>query len=333
MTKVSKVLSVSVAAYNLGDMIKDNLESFIKADKDVLDKIEILITNDGSTDNTAEIVKSYEKRFPNSIKLINQKNQGAGSTVNSGIKHATGKYFKMIDGDDWVETKNLRKIIENLEKTDADLVLTDMLTYNESKSQITDRSGYSITPNELTRFSEVADSIDIQMHNTIYKTDIIKKITLDNGFYTDIEYALLPLPYIKTLIYFDTPLYVYRVAREGQSMSKTSMRKNAAQHTLVLTRLIDEYHKAEKSLQPETKKYLIDAIGRMANTELRVRLLKEIPNNLKKSEIKDFFKWLESYAGEDIYKSFLKGRKARILKLSNFTTIPLLTRGIEKRFY
>lgn len=333
--KTQKILSVSVAAYNLGDMIRDNLDSFIKAPKEVLNKIEILVTNDGSTDDTPKIVKEYAKKYPNSIKLINQKNQGAGSTVNSGIKHATGKYFKMIDGDDWVESINLESIIEKLEKTDADIVLTDMLTYNEAQKRITDRSGYNLKENVDTKFTEVCNSIDIQMHNTMFKTELLKKnkIKLDNGFYTDIEYVLLPLPFVKKIAYFAEPLYVYRIARAGQSMSKASMRKNAAQHLAVLKRLIDEYDKVRKNLSPETDRYLIDAIGRMANTELRVELLKEEPKEAKKESIKDYFAWVESYGGKEIYKSFLKGRKARLLKLTNFKTIPYLKKAIEKKFY
>lgn len=339
MTKASKntekILTVSVAAYNLGDMIRENLDSFIKAPKKVLDKIEILVTNDGSTDDTPKIVKEYAKKYPKSIILINQKNQGAGSTVNSGIKHATGKYFKMIDGDDWVESINLESIISKLEKTDADIVLTDMLTYNESVKRITDRSGYNLKEDTDLKFTDVCNTIDIQMHNTMYKTELLKKnkIKLDNGFYTDIEYVLLPLPFVKKIAYFAEPLYVYRIARSGQSMSKASMRKNAKQHALVLKRLIDEYDKVRKSLMPETDRYLIDAIGRMANTELRVKLLIEEPKEAKKDNIKDFFAWVESYGGKEIYKSFLKGRKARILKLTKFKAIPYLERLVEKKFY
>ena len=335
VSKNQKILSISVAAYNLGDMIRDNLDSFVKAPKEVLDKIEILVTNDGSTDDTEKIVKEYAKKYPKSVILINQKNQGAGSTVNSGIKHATGKYFKMIDGDDWVETQNLEGLIENLENSDADIVLTDMLTYNEAEKRITDRSGYNIKANQDMRFTDICNEIDIQMHNTMYKTEILQKneIRLDNGFYTDIEYVLLPLPFIKTIAYFDAPLYVYRIAREGQSMSKASMRKNAAQHLLVLKRLIDEYWKTKDCLSTETKQYLINAIGRMANTELRVELLEEVGKEEKKKHIKEFFSWVEAYGGKDIYKSFLKGRKARILKLTNFKAIPLLEHAIDKKFY
>ena len=335
VSKNQKILSISVAAYNLSSMIRDNLDSFINAPKEVLDKIEILVTNDGSTDDTEKIVKEYVKKYPKSIILINQKNQGAGSTVNSGIKHATGKYFKMIDGDDWVETANLEGLISRLEKTDADIVLTDMLTYNETEKRITDRSGYNIKSDQDMRFTDVCNDIDIQMHNTMFKTSLLKdnQITLDNGFYTDIEYVLLPLPYVKTLAYFAAPLYVYRIARAGQSMSKASMRKNAAQHSLVLKRLIDEYWKAETCLNQDTKRYLIKAIGRMANTELRVKLLEETDRIEKEKHIREFFDYVKTYAGKDIYKSFLYGHKATILKVTRFKAIPYLERVIEKKFY
>lgn len=338
MTKASKnqkILSISVAAYNLGEMIRENLDSFVNAGAETLSKLEILITNDGSTDDTAKIVKSYAKKYPDSIFLIDQQNQGAGSTVNSGLKHATGKYFKMIDGDDWVETKKLKNIIKKLEATDADLVLTDMLTYNEAEKRITDQSGYSIQPDTILNFSDVASELDIQMHNTMYKTELLKnhKIKLDNGFYTDIEYVLLPLPFVKTITYFNLPFYIYRVARAGQSMSKASMRKNAAQHQLVLTRLVDEYKAIQPQLQTETEKYLVRAIGRMANTELRVRLLKESDLSTKKADLRELFDWLKTYAGSDIYRAFLTGRKAFILKITHFRATKSLVKAVEKKFY
>ena len=335
VSKSQKILSISVAAYNLGEMIRDNLNSFVNAPKDVLDKIEILVTNDGSTDDTEKIVKEYVEKYPDSVILINQKNQGAGSTVNSGIKHATGKYFKMIDGDDWVETVNLPGLIERLERTDADLVLTDMLTYNETEKRVTDRSGYNIKSEQDIRFTDICNDIDIQMHNAMYKTEILQKnkIKLDNGFYTDIEYVLLPIPYIKTIAYFPAPLYVYRVARAGQSMSKASMRKNAAQHSLVLKRLIDEYWKVESSLNSDVKKYLVKAIGRMANTELRVKLLEEVGIVEKEKHIREFFDYVKNYGGKEIYKSFLLGHKATILIITRFRAIPYLERAIEKKFY
>lgn len=85
-----------------------------------LDDIELLVINDGSTDKTAEIVSQYQEKFPNSIKLVNKENGGYGSTINTSLQIATGKYYKTIDGDDWVHADELDCLIECLRKTSLD---------------------------------------------------------------------------------------------------------------------------------------------------------------------------------------------------------------------
>ena len=120
---MQKVLSISVAAYNVEKFIEQCLDSFI--DPAILDRVEVLVTDDGSKDRTPEIVSTYEKKYPGTFRLISQKNAGPGSTVNSGIKHATGKYFRMVDGDDWVNTAQMGAFLDILEKTNADMVCAD----------------------------------------------------------------------------------------------------------------------------------------------------------------------------------------------------------------
>ena len=66
------------------------------------DQVEILIVNDGSSDNTAAIADEYEKKYPNICRAIHQENKGHGGAVNTGIKNATGIYLKVVDSDDWV---------------------------------------------------------------------------------------------------------------------------------------------------------------------------------------------------------------------------------------
>ena len=110
---MEKILSISIAAYNIEKYICSTIESLIN--KDVIDKMEILIVSDGSTDNTVKIGKEYEKKYPGSIRVIEKKNGGWGSTVNTGIINAKGKYFKLIDGDDQAMTENLTEFIQYLE--------------------------------------------------------------------------------------------------------------------------------------------------------------------------------------------------------------------------
>ena len=132
---MKKILTISVATYNLGNMIEDNLNSF--AHWKNIDDVEVLVVDDGSTDNTTELAEKYQNKFPGSIKIIKQPNAGPGATVNTGIKNATGLYFKMVDGDDWVNTEELDKLLDILKETDTvDAIITNDLVYSEYDKKI-----------------------------------------------------------------------------------------------------------------------------------------------------------------------------------------------------
>lgn len=100
-----KILTVSIAAYNADWCLKKCLDSFIASK--YLDLLDIIVVNDGSKDNTAAIASEYVKKFSASIRLINKENGGHGSTINTSIDNAMGKYFKIVDSDDWVDTEAL----------------------------------------------------------------------------------------------------------------------------------------------------------------------------------------------------------------------------------
>lgn len=120
---MAKILSISVAAYNVESTLDKTLSSF--NDPRIYDDLEVLIIDDGSKDNTKKIAEKYERIAPQTFKYIPKKNGGHGSTINKGIELATGKYFKVVDGDDWVDTNNLVKFIKDLKQQDSDLVLTN----------------------------------------------------------------------------------------------------------------------------------------------------------------------------------------------------------------
>ena len=97
-----KILTVTVPSYNVQAYLEDCLESFVNSE--VMDDIEVLIVNDGSSDDTATIAERYVSKYENTFRLINKENGGHGSTINTGAREARGKYFKVVDGDDWVDT-------------------------------------------------------------------------------------------------------------------------------------------------------------------------------------------------------------------------------------
>lgn len=238
---MEKILSVSVAAYNLESMIRQCLDSFIRPE--ILEKVEVLVTDDGSKDQTREIVAEYEKKYPGSFKLIVQKNAGPGSTVNSGLAHATGKYFRMVDGDDWVNTNEMEAYLTYLEEHDTDMVCTSYCCVDhETGEKRLEMLKTDIMDREI-QFEQVAKDLFLAMHNVTYKTSILKEngIRLDNGFYTDLEYLLFPTPYIHTVAFLSQTIYMYRVSLSTQSMNIKSLQKNVQMHSNVLEHLLREY--------------------------------------------------------------------------------------------
>ena len=324
-----KVLSVSVAAYNLENMISQNLESWIS--EDVMDKLEILITDDGSKDNTVNIVKKYEDKYPNTFKLICQKNSGPGSTVNSGIINATGKYFRMVDGDDWVEKKNLKEYIDILEKNDVDMILTNYEVYNNSTDKIIDTVKMDIEPNKIYKFDDISEKIYPKMHNVTYKTSILKEnnIKLDNGFYTDVEYLLLPLQYINSVMYLDINIYIYRIGQATQSVSIPSMQKNIGMHAIVLDRMVNYFEENKKNISLNKQLYLKKQIATVADAHLGTLLTFKMNKDIKEKII-NFNKKLKNRS-EEIYCVYKKSKKAKILIFSNYLFCPLLSKVYIKK--
>ena len=117
-----KILSFIIPSYKSAGFLDKCIPSFLN--EAVLDKLDIIIVNDGSTDDTPLVARKYCDAHPDSIRLINQENKGHGGALNTGCAAAVGKYLKVIDADDWVETQNLPEFVAKLEKSDADVVLT-----------------------------------------------------------------------------------------------------------------------------------------------------------------------------------------------------------------
>ena len=98
-----KILSVAIPSYNSQDYMRKCIESLLPGGDD----IEIIIVNDGSKDRTGEIAEEYVSRYPGIVKAVHQENGGHGEAVNTGLKNATGLYFKVVDS---VEKDAYRKI-------------------------------------------------------------------------------------------------------------------------------------------------------------------------------------------------------------------------------
>ena len=121
-----KLLTVAIPSYNSADYMGRAIESLLPAG----DQIEILVIDDGSKDETLTIAQDYQRRYPDQVKAIHQANKGHGGAVNTGLAHATGQYFKVVDSDDWVDESALAAVMATLERFEAENTQVDVLLTN-----------------------------------------------------------------------------------------------------------------------------------------------------------------------------------------------------------
>ena len=241
-----KILTVIVPVYNTEKYIKRCLDSL--DNKEINDKLEVLVVSDGSKDNAINIAKEYSKRLPDTFKIIEKENGGHGSTINKGLELATGKYFRVLDSDDWVDNVNFVEFVKRLEDQDADLVVTDYskeFIYEGKSEKIVYKN---LEPNKKYIF----DKFDLNILNgeyfvmatSTYKTEVLRKSNLklmEKTFYVDMQYNVVPIPYVNSFVYFDLDIYRYFIGRLDQSVNTASFVKNHLNHDKVVKYLIDYY--------------------------------------------------------------------------------------------
>ena len=245
---MNKVLTVVIPSYNVEQYLKDTLDSFIS--DEIMSEIEILVVNDGSKDSTPEIAEEYVRQYPQTFRLINKENGGHGSTINRGIEEASGKYFKVVDGDDWVNTEDFAELVRRLENTDADYVVTNYYKVNDRTKEKKTEEFPWLREHPACSFKEAAHQSELPMHALVIRTEILQKneIRLDEHcFYVDNEYITFPVPYVNTVQYFDLCVYMYRLAVATQSVSIQGFQKHLPDHVKVTLRLVDFAADYEKS--------------------------------------------------------------------------------------
>ncbi len=320
---MKKILTISVAAYNVENYIKETLDSILESK--YKDEIEIIITNDGSKDNSGSIISNYKEKYPNIINYIDQENNGAGSTVNNGIRKATGEYFKMVDGDDWVITENLDKLIEYLKEGDVDAVVSNFEYYYELDKSFKKGPSYCINNREIYDFEKVCMEMDVATSTVTYRTKLLQdnNIEVSKRFYSDYQFQVYPVPFIQTISYLDIETYVYRIGREGQSVSVKGYQNHIVDHQNVMYQLIDYYEKNKDICEPNKKSYILKKISTFINVDLSVLLsFKTCKEN--KNKIINTINNIEKRS-KDIYTLCLNGNISSKLVSSKFRLYTILS--------
>ena len=331
MKKGEKILSVCVASYNVEKYIAQTLDScMIPA---VLDRLEVIIVNDGSTDGTADIAERYVKTAPGSFVLINQENGGYGSAVNAGMKAATGKYFRLLDGDDWFDPDGLAAFIGILEKADEDMIITRFRRVFESDGHSEERDEGENIPFVTGSFEELPDNAWFTMHAITYRTSLLKNSGIaitEHCYYTDQEYDLLPLRAVNTIRIAPLTLYCYRIGHSGQSVSVAGLEKHYGEQTLVLKNLYRQFSDVHKM---RTKKDCYIYRYFVKRTRFHIRTFLVISRSKKhKRELMAMMNYLQKKQ-PDIYRDLLRqSRFVKLLVWSRYTLYGLLHRVMLKKY-
>lgn len=318
-----KLLSFAVPCFNSAAYMEKCVDSLLKGGEDV----EIIIVDDGSTDETAEIADRYAREYPSIIKVVHKENGGHGSAVNTGIDQASGLYFKVVDSDDWVKEEPYMQILGTLKDLAGGERVLDMLVSNFVYEKIGEkrhkvmRYKHALPAQEIFTWDDVKHFHKGQymlMHSVIFRTKLLRECALrlpEHTFYVDNLYVFEPLIYVRNMYYLDVNFYRYYIGREDQSVNENVMIGRIDQQIRVNKLMID-YIVEKKSQAASNKKlyhYMLSYLDIITTVSSILLIRSGTEENLEKK--KELWNYLKK-------KDWLLYRKLRYGLLGRCTNLP-----------
>lgn len=329
-----KEITFTVPCYNSEGYMERCIDSLLLCGE----QAEIIIVDDGSTDSTGRIADEYERKFPDLVKVIHKVNGGHGSGVNAGLRQAQGRYFKVVDSDDWLDEGALKQLMQSiaLQETKSEQVDLFVCNYiydhlNEGKQKVMHYRNV-FKSGTVQRWSETGHfrpSQYLVMHALIYRTRLLTDYGIElpeHTFYVDNLFANEPLPHVKTLCYLDADLYHYFLGREDQSVNEEVLKKRIDQQIRV-TKLVAVRTdlKLADETAPKLGLYLRRNISvMMAISSIYLLLINDEEAWAKREELWNYvkeknyalFRWLKYRSLSGL--TMLPGRLGRQVTLAGF---------------
>lgn len=330
-----KQLTIAIPAYNAEAYLHKCLESMAGLDE----RLEIIIINDGSTDSTAAIAQEFVNRYPNDIRLFSKPNGGHGSGINLAVQYAAGRYFKVVDADDWIVSENLKPLLDALEQTLADAVITGYQTVNMKSGKIHSYSSecrYSGQEISLEQLLEVYEEITscCSFHGLCYRTQMYKQsgLQLSEGiFYEDQEYATLPFAYVDKVLILPVYFYVYLIGNANQSVAFHNQVKRIG-HIETVTGRILAFRKERKPLTPAREEYFLRKLTVVVVSYFAVAFVKNPDKKAGMMDAKRYRAWLEAEESELLRRIDKKYRTLLLFRRLHMP--PAIYQGIlDTEFY
>lgn len=216
------------------------------------ERVEIIIIDDGSKDGTGAIADRYAEQYPTIVQVIHQENGGHGEGINQGLRHATGKYFKVVDSDDCV-SEDFPEFLDTLEACEAqggvDLLVTNYFyTHTDGVGDRAIHYRNCLPKNRIFTWRETGPFRVHQMltlHSCTFRTELMRRWPMElpkHTFYEDNLMVYMTLPHVQKLYYLDRDLYRYTIGREGQSVQLSVSMRRYKQQVFVTEKCFTSCH-------------------------------------------------------------------------------------------
>lgn len=242
-----KLLSIIVPSYNMEAYLPKCLGSLVVDDAELLPKLEVLVVNDGSTDRTSEIAHEFADKHHDVFLVIDKSNGHYGSCVNAALKQITGRFVKIVDADDSVDSAGLctlLRAIADCNDNAPDVFFADYEIVNP-QGTLVEKKTLAFPADREFGIDELGEHADqVYMYNVAYRSELFKKFEYhqtEGICYTDAEWIFKPMAFVRKCRYVATPVYRYLVGRDGQTIELSEFVKNHAMLEQVESELFKFY--------------------------------------------------------------------------------------------
>ena len=307
-----KQISFVVPCYNSEEYMEHCIDSLLIDKKD----IEIIIIDDGSKDKTGKIADNYKRKYPDIVKVVHQENGGHGEGINQGLKKATGRYFKVVDSDDWLDEESLKTLLKKIKDINTDLIVTNYVyTYTDGRKNQSINFSNVFDENKALSWDDIhrfKTRQYLMLHSLIFKKDMLDRADIElpkHVFYEDNLFVYMALRHTESIYYMNLDLYHYFIGREDQSVQEPQLIKRSSHQVLVSTRVGTLYNIKDI----KNKKHY-----RVMKRHLSLFItLAIVFSRLSKSD-----------SGEKQYKDMLKEIKAKNIKVYRIVRNPFTMSGL-----
>ena len=236
---MEKLLSIIVPSYNMEKYLPNGLGSLVVGDAELLQSLDVIVVNDGSKDRTSEIAHGFEAKYPGVFRVLDKSNGNYGSCINAALPLAAGRFVKILDADDAYDTAAFERYLRALAAMPAstDVAFNDWAQVDES-GHVTETTTYSFPTDAAFGVSDILSrECLVAMHAVAYRTALLREIGYRQSegiSYTDTEWIYLPVASAREIRYVPEKVYCYLLGRDGQTVSRTSVTRNAWMMDVIL---------------------------------------------------------------------------------------------------